>query len=110
MLAPLTHAWIPVYLGTKFLLSQHDYTLMCCACAGSHPRWTSELAQLSPSSLVQLLTASESRLLRLAYLADQGKQGKAPLYASLVNFPEARWLGKYPGYTAWAAARKHKAS
>jgi hypothetical protein len=58
---------------------------------------------------VQLLTASESRLLRLAYLADVGKQDKAPLYASLVNFPEARWLGKYPEYTAWAAARKHKA-
>jgi hypothetical protein len=44
-----------------------------------------------------------------AYLADQGKQGKAPLYAALVNFPEARWLGKYPGYTAWAAGRKQKA-
>jgi hypothetical protein len=57
----------------------------------------------------QQLTASESRLPRLAYLVDQGKQAKAPLYASMVNFPEARWLGKYPGYTAWAAAHKHKA-
>jgi hypothetical protein len=82
--------------------------LYCFVPAGSHPRWTQELAQLSPSSLVQLLTASESRLLRLAYLADQGKQAKAPLYASMVNFPEARWLGKYPGYTAWAAAHKQR--
>jgi hypothetical protein len=46
----------------------------------------------------------------LAVAADQGKHDKAPLYASLVNFSKELWLGRCPGYTAWAAAHKHTAS
>lgn len=88
--------------------------LNACVClfamAGTHPRWTGELQQLSPSSLVQLLTASDTRLLRLQFLAEKERQEKVPLYNSVVNLSDAKFVERYPGYTAWVAAHKHKAS
>jgi hypothetical protein len=88
--------------------------VMCCAAfcvlpgcrpAATHPRWKAELEQLSPSSLVQLLTASESRLLRLRFLADAGRQEAVALYAAVVTFPGGRFAERFPAFTAWAHKR-----
>lgn len=79
-----------------------------CSAAGTHPRWASELQQLSPSSLVQLLTTSEARLQRLQFLAELQRQDKWSLYTAATGLPEARFLSQFPKYTAWAAARKQQ--
>lgn len=85
--------------------------MLCChphvhILSGTHPRWSSELQQLSPSSLVQLLTASDSKLDRLQFLAAHSKQGGVAFYGTIVNMPERRFLERYPLFAGWAAGKK----
>jgi hypothetical protein len=54
---------------------------------------------------VQLLTASDVRLVRLQFLAEHRKQEKVPLYHA-INLSEARFVERFPLYAAWVHKRK----
>jgi hypothetical protein len=76
------------------------------AAAASHPRWRSELTELSPSSLVQLLTASEPRLARLQHIVAVGSQEEQSLYYTVTQQTDARFRAKFRQYGRWLIEQK----
>jgi hypothetical protein len=83
-------------------------TVAVAATVASHPRWRAELAELSPSSLVQLLTASDPRLARLQHVAAVGLQEEQSLYYTAAQQTDARFRAKFKQYGRWLLEQKRR--
>eukprot|EP00775_Hariotina_reticulata_P002962 gene2962-3247_t len=67
--------------------------------AGASHRWTAELSSLSPATLVQILTASDKRLGRLAHVVEAGEEEQLAL-GYLVRLSGAAFKKRFQGYTS----------
>jgi hypothetical protein len=86
----------------------HAIRAAAACSAASHPRWRAELAELSPGSLVQLLTASDPRLARLQHVAAVGLQEEQSMYYTAAEQTDARFRARFRQYGRWLVEQNRR--